>query len=75
MGDIMKRSVAILLLVGGAFAVSGFAYSYWHQTSPIVFYDGHTHGPDGHAIGAPQHSGGLDSLGCHNASVPYHCHR
>jgi hypothetical protein len=39
----------------------------------VEFYVGHTHGEAG-TIGAPAHSGGTDAFGCHNASVPYHCH-
>lgn len=41
--------------------------------SPFEFYTGHTH-LEGETIDAPQHSGGTDRYGCHNASVPYHCH-
>lgn len=40
---------------------------------PVEFYSGHTHDSDG-THGAPSHSGGTDSRGCHNGSVPYHCH-
>ena len=39
----------------------------------VEFYAEHTHGEDG-TVGAPAHSGGTDAYGCHNASVPYHCH-
>ena len=60
-------------LVAVAF-VSGFTWTYFGQHEPVEFYAGHTHGEDGIADGAPQHSGGLDRYGCHNASVPYHCH-
>lgn len=42
------------------------------------YFAGHTHDADGSHVkgthGAPSHSGGLDKNGCHNASVPYHCH-
>jgi hypothetical protein len=64
-----------LLLVG-----SGIAYATMNGVSetegriPIEFYSGHTHDVDGATIGAPSHSGGTNSAGCHNASVPYHCH-
>ena len=37
------------------------------------FYVGHTHNGE-ETVGAPSHSGGTDRYGCHNASVPYHCH-
>lgn len=40
---------------------------------PVEFFHGHTHESDG-TQGAPSHSGGLDRQGCHNGSVPYHCH-
>lgn len=40
---------------------------------PVEFFHGHTHDADG-THGAPSHSGGLDRNGCHNGSVPYHCH-
>ena len=39
---------------------------------PVEFYKGHTHIHD--TEGAPSHSGGTDKFGCHNGSVPYHCH-
>jgi hypothetical protein len=67
-----KHMVAIIAL---ATAVgSGIAYAEFNRRTPVEFYDGHTHTEDGHTIGAPQHSGGTDAYGCHNASVPYHCH-
>jgi hypothetical protein len=59
--------VAVALLAGASWA--GFG-----SREPVQFYVGHTHGEDGSTLGAPQHSGGLDRNGCHNASVPYHCH-
>ena len=40
----------------------------------VEFFKGHTHTADGHTVDAPEHGGGLDRYGCHNASVPYHCH-
>jgi hypothetical protein len=56
-------------------AVSGVAYAnLGGRPEPVEFYQGHTHGENGKAIGAPEHSGGLDRNGCHNGSVPYHCH-
>lgn len=63
--------IAAALVVAGA----GVAYaSFWEGRTPVEFYRGHTHSVSGETIGAPQHSGGTDSFGCHNASVPYHCH-
>lgn len=44
------------------------------QRAVFSFFDGHTH-DDHRTVGAPSHSGGLDRYGCHNKSVPYHCHR
>lgn len=63
--------IAGLLVSGGAYA--WLAGSDDHRV-PVEFFLGHTHGEDGNTIGAPQHSGGTNSAGCHNASVPYHCH-
>ncbi|MBL1272108.1 MAG: hypothetical protein COB25_006640 [Oceanospirillales bacterium] len=61
---------ALLVLgVGGAYASGLFGVQ-----APVGFYKGHTHGPSMEAIGAPAHSGGTDAEGCHNASVPRHCH-
>lgn len=40
---------------------------------PVEFFAGHTH-QGSETVGAPEHSGGLDRNGCHNKSVPYHCH-
>jgi hypothetical protein len=68
----MKRSLIIAagitaLLVSGAWAFMGM------DKEPVAFYSGHTHDGD-ETHGAPAHSGGTDANGCHNASVPYHCH-
>jgi hypothetical protein len=41
--------------------------------TPVQYYQGHTHDELG-THGAPSHSGGTDAFGCHNGSVPYHCH-
>ncbi len=65
-------------IVIGAFLLSslaaGAAYAaYGNPRHAVEFYKGHTH-LDGITTGAPQHSGGTDKFGCHNASVPYHCH-
>ena len=38
------------------------------------FYPDHTHSIEGGTIDGPQHSGGTDIYGCHNGSIPYHCH-
>lgn len=69
----MKKLALIIGAAAIALAVSGYSLTYFGQKEPVAFYTGHTHGDDG-THGAPQHSGGTDSMGCHNASVPYHCH-
>lgn len=65
-------------LIGAALAIvatAGVAYAFTGESKvPTLFYSGHTHDENGHTNGAPEHSGGLDKKGCHNASVPYHCH-
>ena len=68
---LIAAAVAVLVGAGG----SAFALKDWsHQRTPVAFHTGHTHDGDGTTRGAPQHSGGTDEYGCHNASVPYHCH-
>lgn len=37
------------------------------------FFTGHHH-IEHETVDAPQHSGNTDAYGCHNGSVPYHCH-
>jgi hypothetical protein len=70
----MKMKKLIVVAIGGAFALATFSYSVMSgNKSPVAFFKGHTHF-DGQTHGAPEHSGGLDRNGCHNASVPYHCH-
>lgn len=69
----MYKSIAVVLITLIAVA-SGAAYAgVFNTRSPVAFYKGHTH-DHGQTQGAPQHSGGTDRNGCHNASVPYHCH-
>ncbi len=67
---VIAITVTVMLAGGAAFAVK----SYESQRTPVAFYEGHTHGEDGSTIGAPEHSGGTNAYGCHNGSVPYHCH-
>lgn len=69
----MKRLALIVSAAAIALAVSGYSLTYFGQTEPVAFYTGHSHDQAG-TQGAPQHSGGTDRFGCHNASVPYHCH-
>lgn len=62
--------VAISTIVGSAYALSMNP----RANEIVSFHSGHTHSTFGDTKGAPQHSGGTDKYGCHNASVPYHCH-
>lgn len=60
--------ISVILLAGSV------AYAAFSNTrEPVEFYKGHTH-ENGETVGAPSHSGGTDAYGCHNGSVPYHCH-
>ena len=70
----MKRKLIITLGALSLVLASGFGWALAEQRVPTEFYSGHTHTENGITIGAPQHSGGTDRYGCHNASVPYHCH-
>lgn len=68
-----KKGFLIGLAIVG---VIGAGVVFANVTSPRVaveFYKGHTHDTEG-THGAPSHSGGTNSAGCHNGSVPYHCH-
>ena len=60
---------ALIFSAGTAYAVLDFS----HQKQPVEFYTGHMH-DEGGTTGAPSHSGGTNRYGCHNGSVPYHCH-
>ena len=62
--------VAIALTAGIAYA--NLVNPRHHEIQK--FFQNHTHLDGGETINAPQHSGGTDRFGCHNASVPYHCH-
>lgn len=70
----MKKTVFIASILGLIGAGAAWAGLVNHRT-PVEFFKGHHHTDDGQTVDAPQHSGGLDRYGCHNASVPYHCHR
>ena len=72
----MKHIFIVTAIMGLAISIGTGAYAlrdYKHQNEPVSFYDGHTHDGD-ITIDAPGHSGGTDRFGCHNGSVPYHCH-
>lgn len=70
---ITKKRLVIALIVASGVAAGAVYAGMDNPTSPVEYFSGHTHGPDG-THGAPSHSGGLDRNGCHNRSVPYHCH-
>jgi hypothetical protein len=71
----MKLALTAAALIAIVASTAVYAMKdYSPMRTPVEFYKGHTHDANGLAIGAPEHSGGLDKLGCHNASVPYHCH-
>lgn len=71
----MKKNHLIAALLVATAIGSGVAYAaFTNPRTPVEYYTGHTHAESGETINAPQHSGGTDSYGCHNASRPYHCH-
>lgn len=67
-----KKSIFGIVTLAVIAASAAYA-GYTNPRAPIDFYVGHTHS-HGETIGAPEHSGGTDAYGCHNGSVPYHCH-
>lgn len=73
-----KKSILITLtlfaVIGGSTVTFALFDNQNERRTPVEFYSGHSHDANGTAIDAPQHSGGLDRKGCHNKSVPYHCH-
>mgnify|MGYP001045132879 CR=1 FL=1 len=71
----MKNKIKVLVVLAGVITFSSiYALNGNVDRAPVEFYNGHTHTVNGHTDGAPQHSGGTDRWGCHNRSVPYHCH-
>lgn len=66
----MRKYLIVAGLVAVGVTVAAFSSSH---REPVEFYAGHTH-DGGQTLGAPEHSGGTDAYGCHNRSVPYHCH-
>ena len=72
----MAKKSLVVFAVSASILAAGIAYANLanpRQDEISVFHAGHSH--DGsQTTGAPQHSGGTDKYGCHNASVPYHCH-
>lgn len=71
----MNKRILGVLAAGIIVAASAVAVAQLsNDREPTAFFPGHTHDHSGLAVGAPAHSGGTDANGCHNASVPYHCH-
>jgi len=70
---IKMKMIAFVGVVAVVLAGSGAYAALSTQGEPVVFYKGHTH-ENGETVGAPSHSGGTNKYGCHNRSVPYHCH-
>jgi|GEM_PF-882102 len=66
---VMALSMLALVVIG----VSVVNADMLNPRQPVTFFGGHTHDAEG-THGAPSHGGGLDKYGCHNKSVPYHCH-
>lgn len=73
-GIMKKRHLFATILVAAAIGSSVAYAAFTSQRMPVAWYTGHSHTETGETIDAPHHSGGLDRRGCHNASVPYHCH-
>ena len=70
----MKATKKTLFATIGAVIFVSAAYAgLVDSKNSVEFFKGHTH-EGNETIGAPEHSGGLDRNGCHNKSVPYHCH-
>lgn len=67
------KKLSFFVVVGVVLAASGAYAALGNPREAVMFYKGHSH-EQGETIGAPEHSGGTDKYGCHNASVPYHCH-
>lgn len=69
----VKRSFLIGLAIVGVIGAGVVVANVISPKIAIEFYKGHTHDAEG-THGAPSHSGGTNRAGCHNGSVPYHCH-
>jgi len=65
-------AIGAVLLAGQTFAINNQDNPRFHEI--VSFFSDHSHDHEGGTNGVPQHSGGTDSYGCHNGSVPYHCH-
>ena len=65
--------IGAIVLAGSLSAISVAYGEFGNSRQAVDFYNGHTHENE-QTVGAPGHSGGTDKYGCHNRSVPYHCH-
>jgi len=68
------RKVVILVVLAVLTIATVLYAGIGQQREAVDFHPGHSH-KGTLTEGAPTHSGGLDRYGCHNGSVPYHCHR
>lgn len=71
----MNINRSAIVVVAVAAVLIGVTYANGGGRTPVEYFKGHWHDEHGDAHDGPAHSGGLDAYGCHNASVPYHCHR
>ncbi|CAN4276815.1 hypothetical protein MCEMSEM29_01936 [Methylophilaceae bacterium] len=69
----VKKAFLIITLLAAVIGASIVGANILNPRIAVEFYKGHTHDAEG-THGAPSHSGGTDRYGCHNRSVPYHCH-
>ena len=73
----MSRKYIVTIILVLVF-LSGVTYAVNYtnpRASEITEYSpSHWHDEHGVTHEAVSHSGGTDRHGCHNASVPYHCH-
>ncbi len=69
----IKKGFLIVLASAGVIGASVVVANVLSPRIAVEFYKGHTHDAEG-THGAPSHSGGTNSAGCHNGSVPYHYH-
>lgn len=69
----IKKGFLIVLATVGVVGATVVVANVINPRIAVEFYNGHSHDAEG-THGAPSHSGGTNSAGCHNGSVPYHCH-
>lgn len=69
----MRSKIFVIIAFIGFSTLAYSVFDNPRQAAITTFFSGHTHQGD-ETIGAPSHSGRTDRYGCHNRSVPYHCH-